>query len=565
MAIEESGIGESNKPAEAYQTWRREANLGGWGIKVATIFVAAASFLSLYVLSSGSGRLMSRAAVGRGIWALLLVWCVSAGGQDLQRTGTILGKVVDPMGVEIEGVRIAMLEEAHGRKYETYSDCSGRYQLTALPAGNYTVRLEMEGFRAETMTAVPVKPSQVTQLDSNLKIGQSRTSGPIIETDGGPLAFGSITGKVEDFTGAAIPGAQIIATKEPGGVQFKTMTDSAGKYLLPNLLWGEYTVRVEAPGFKTEVKPNILINSEASYPLEVRLAVGEGGGPMVVTADPESAHTNDSAAEEPESSEIRGMVTDGFGAVPTRITAIEKTTRERRETTTDSNGIYRLSRLAPGNYCISFEVPGPRAEVNFSGLETSRTVRLESHAPSIQDVVVPSIRETVEVCSVSCTIETAPPPTPIHSGIVLGVYAENSVTSPGGGLWLKVTLLNKSNHSISIQTNGHIPGFDYELYVYGPCDCPRLIRPNDHSFTKNLKGQKAGNRGRKVGLHLRPGESITDRVWLNTTNQLFPPAIYSVLVMRPDTSTSKHGIANSQQPIVMSNVIKVAVMEPHGK
>jgi hypothetical protein len=193
-------------------------------------------------------------------------------------------------------------------------------------------------------------------------------------------------------------------------------------------------------------------------------------------------------------------------------------------------------------------------EANFSGFETSRTVQLESHATTVQDIVAPSVLETEEVCTGSCPIATAPPSTPLHPEIVLGLYAESSVTLPGGGIWLKVTLLNKSNHSISIQTNGHTPGFDYELYAYGRCGCPGLIRTTDQSLT-----------GSKVGLHLRPGEGITDKVWLNSTNQLFPPAIYSVFVRRPDTSTSKHGIANSQQPIVTSNVIKVAVMKPDGK
>jgi hypothetical protein len=283
------------------------------------------------------------------MWALLLmsVWCFSAGAQSLQGAGTILGKVVDPTGVEIEGVRIAVLEESNGRNYETYTDCSGRYQLTALPTGNYIVRLEMKGFRAETTQPVLVKPSQVTQLDSKLQVGPLADSGPIIETNGGPLGFGSITGKVEDFGGGAIPGAQIIATKEPGGGQFKTRTDSVGKYLLPNLTWGKYTVRIEAPGFKTEVKPNILIRSEASNLLDVHLSVGMGS-PIEVTADPEREGENDSVAEEPESGEIRGTVTDGSGAVPARITAIEKTTRERRETTTEFQ--WCLSFISPGSW-----------------------------------------------------------------------------------------------------------------------------------------------------------------------------------------------------------------------
>src|ERR1700690_2511405 len=66
---------------------------------------------------------------------------------------------------------------------------------------------------------------------------------------------GSIRGTVTDPSAAVVPGATVVATG--GGVTRTVTTDGQGRYTLPNMPPGKYTVRADAAGFVTFVKPDI--------------------------------------------------------------------------------------------------------------------------------------------------------------------------------------------------------------------------------------------------------------------------------------------------------------------
>src|SRR5512137_1098083 len=63
----------------------------------------------------------------------------------------------------------------------------------------------------------------------------------------------SITGRVLDPSGAAIPGAKVTATDTSRGAAITTETNAEGFFNLPRLPIGTYEVKVEATGFKTAV------------------------------------------------------------------------------------------------------------------------------------------------------------------------------------------------------------------------------------------------------------------------------------------------------------------------
>src|SRR5437867_13401451 len=63
---------------------------------------------------------------------------------------------------------------------------------------------------------------------------------------------GSITGVVQDASGAVIPGAQPTLMNQEQGVSARdTITNEAGIYLFSTLRAAPHTVTVELPGFKT--------------------------------------------------------------------------------------------------------------------------------------------------------------------------------------------------------------------------------------------------------------------------------------------------------------------------
>ena len=60
-----------------------------------------------------------------------------------------------------------------------------------------------------------------------------------------------IDGTVTDPSAAVIQGAQITVANAQTGVSVKAVASSAGAFTVVGLIPGEYSVTVEAPGFKT--------------------------------------------------------------------------------------------------------------------------------------------------------------------------------------------------------------------------------------------------------------------------------------------------------------------------
>jgi hypothetical protein len=112
----------------------------------------------------------------------------------------------------------------------------------------------------------------------------------------GALAFaqqttGTITGRVIDQQGAAIPGATITAKSATTGFMRTETSDSEGVYRLAALPVGLYDVTAELPGFTTVSKKDIEVNvaqtQSVDFPLKVA-ALAEtvnvtGSSPLVET------------------------------------------------------------------------------------------------------------------------------------------------------------------------------------------------------------------------------------------------------------------------------------------
>src|ERR1700756_5152598 len=71
--------------------------------------------------------------------------------------------------------------------------------------------------------------------------------------------FGRILGTVTDQSGAVIAGATVSIIDTQRGLARTLTTDQAGEYNAPTLIPGTYTIRVEAKGFQTLNRQNILI------------------------------------------------------------------------------------------------------------------------------------------------------------------------------------------------------------------------------------------------------------------------------------------------------------------
>ncbi len=102
---------------------------------------------------------------------------------------------------------------------------------------------------------------------------------------------GNINGLVLDPTSQLIIGAEVIAVNDVTRVQYATQTNNEGVYVLPNLPPGPYRIQVSKIGFKTIIRPDIVLNVQGALSINFTLPIGAvletvtvpGGAPLVNT------------------------------------------------------------------------------------------------------------------------------------------------------------------------------------------------------------------------------------------------------------------------------------------
>src|ERR1700759_1473717 len=69
----------------------------------------------------------------------------------------------------------------------------------------------------------------------------------------------TVTGTVSDPANARVANATVVATEVQTGTKAQTVSDSAGQYTLPFLQPGEYSISVQASGFKEFVRKSVHV------------------------------------------------------------------------------------------------------------------------------------------------------------------------------------------------------------------------------------------------------------------------------------------------------------------
>ena len=111
----------------------------------------------------------------------------------------------------------------------------------------------------------------------------------------GQVAGGAILGAVSDPSGAVIANAQVAIKDVATGVIRAVTTNSAGFYTAPNLLPGQYEVRVTASGFTTGVRSGVGLSIGAERFVNVTLQVGAANSTVDVSSAPPGVELTTSA------------------------------------------------------------------------------------------------------------------------------------------------------------------------------------------------------------------------------------------------------------------------------
>ena len=102
---------------------------------------------------------------------------------------------------------------------------------------------------------------------------------------------GTMNGRVLDPSNKVISGADILVISDATGLKYSGKTNDDGIYVVPNLPPGAYRVQVSKVGFKTLIKPDIVLNIQDALSINFTLPVGavfevvtvEGGASMINT------------------------------------------------------------------------------------------------------------------------------------------------------------------------------------------------------------------------------------------------------------------------------------------
>src|SRR5580693_480728 len=99
---------------------------------------------SVWACRKGVVMLKKRALLVVGVLSLAFSVCPLLYSQA---TGSFSGTVSDKAGAVISGATVKATSQATGLSREAKTDDSGHYLIPLLPATNYTIRVESQGFQ----------------------------------------------------------------------------------------------------------------------------------------------------------------------------------------------------------------------------------------------------------------------------------------------------------------------------------------------------------------------------------------------------------------------------------
>src|SRR5687768_8689076 len=97
-------------------------------------------------------------------------------------------------------------------------------------------------------------------------------------------SVGTISGTVQDESKGGIPGAVVTARNEGTGAVREAVTDGEGRYSMPLLPIGTYTVSAMMAGFRTEERSKVTLEVQASLSLNFVLGLSSLASEVTVVS-----------------------------------------------------------------------------------------------------------------------------------------------------------------------------------------------------------------------------------------------------------------------------------------
>src|SRR5215467_14148066 len=159
-------------------------------------------------------------------------------------TGNVTGRATDSSGALIPGVEVSITSPAMiGGARTELTDETGSYRFTLLPAGVYSVRFALSGFKTKTLTDVNVTPNATMTINGDMEVASTAeevtvtSQAPAIDLEAATVGVNWDIHKLDDLPYARslvglnsmLPGVFFTGTYDVGGSQFGTSSAVSGR------------------------------------------------------------------------------------------------------------------------------------------------------------------------------------------------------------------------------------------------------------------------------------------------------------------------------------------------
>ena len=119
---------------------------------------------------------------------------LTASAQTTISTGSIQGTMTDQSGAVLSGAKVTIINKGTGQTFSVTTTSSGTYASGALNPGEYTVRVEAQGFKT-SQTPVTVQVNVTSSANLRLSVGQESE---VVEVQGSQVAVNTEQATVQD-------------------------------------------------------------------------------------------------------------------------------------------------------------------------------------------------------------------------------------------------------------------------------------------------------------------------------------------------------------------------------
>src|SRR5258708_38661364 len=103
-------------------------------------------------------------------------------------SGRIIGRVADPTGAVLAGVKVTLVNEATNVSRDVLTKGNGDYDFVEVPVGTYRLEFDLKGFKKNVRRGAALDVNQVITLNMTMQVGATQevvdvtSEAPLVET-----------------------------------------------------------------------------------------------------------------------------------------------------------------------------------------------------------------------------------------------------------------------------------------------------------------------------------------------------------------------------------------------